>query len=546
MRNSRKIISLLLTVVMVMGTVTIASADMAFSDLSTSHWGYSYVQTLVGDGTINGYTDGTFRPEANVTRAEFVKMIGKTDKAFASPFADITGHWAYDYIMYSNMDVSGTNFYPDVPITRDDVIGLLWKRAGSPAVSAPSIITNQSSKPGAAAWAYAYGIMNGDDGITMRLDDGVTRAEAAALICRSRTIDTASGKKSVVNTLKPGILETVYESLCAFDDEYDPSRTFTNGEIAGIAMRLAYDTKIPKFQNLNTGISVNRANSFAFYTACQYIWGADRMTEEFYDATANNLDTVALMTFVADFKSGNFGVKNVKEVYYDDVKTVATDNMKTFVYGAYANGIRIDNSNNIYPENAITAENLALILLQLDSLAGFCSTYNITLEKITSSDVSMKTEFAEYPRSADKYPVILKDVPNQVYSSDFIDSKGVVRSEYAKVMYELARSRPDVFTDFLLKITDALNKFGADAELVFIPSMVVETDSEYVIKVMVKIDSVEEGKCFDDIFPNIISGEKPELTAGMSFYAGLATGSKIAGLSIDIDDAVFTSIDYIN
>ena len=96
MKNAKRIMSMLIAFVLVLGTVTVVSADREFSDLSPSHWGYSYVQTLVGDGTINGYEDGTFRPEANVTRAEFVKMIGKTDIAFETSFDDIVGHWASD------------------------------------------------------------------------------------------------------------------------------------------------------------------------------------------------------------------------------------------------------------------------------------------------------------------------------------------------------------------------------------------------------------------------------------------------------------------
>ena len=118
MKFCKRILALILVCSFVLSVASIVNADMAFSDLPSSHWGYSYVQTLVGDGTINGYADGTFRPEANVTRAEFVKMIGKTDKSFDTPFADINGHWAYDYIMYSDMDVDGKSFYPDVPLMR--------------------------------------------------------------------------------------------------------------------------------------------------------------------------------------------------------------------------------------------------------------------------------------------------------------------------------------------------------------------------------------------------------------------------------------------
>lgn len=545
MKNFKKVLSLILAFVLVLGTVSVVSADKSFSDLPSSHWGYTYVQTLVGDGTINGYQDGTFRPEANVTRAEFVKMIGKTGKAFDTAFDDIKGHWAYDYIMYSDMDVEGTRFYPDVAITRDDVIGLLWKRAGSPDASAPSIITNQSSKPDAAAWAYAYGIMNGDDGVTMRLSDGVTRAEAAALICRSRAININSPKKVFSETVNEKILEEVYEGLNLFGDEYTAERTFTNGEIAQAAMKLAYDTSTPMYEGLSTNFSVDRPYTFAFYTACKYIWGEDRMTEEFYDAKANNVDTLAIMIFAANYKMDTFLVDSTAGQLYGDITSVSDEKMKSYVASAYQIGIRLDNSDNIYPEQNITGKNLALILMQLDAFDGFNTAFGVGITELEKIDVPIKTEIMKYPGGADKYRYIASDVPNTVLSSAYIDENGNVSSNLPKDIFDTARKHSFIFVFSINKMIAAVKSFGGDISVVYYPSMVVESEKGYVMKVKVTVDGVEAGKTFDDLFPNTIKGAKPELKEGLTFYATFATGSKISGKDIPIDNAVFTSIDYI-
>ena len=71
----KRIISFILTAAMLLSIVPTVFAA-GFSDFNSSHWAYEYVLALVNDGTINGYADGTFRPEGTVTRAEFVKMIG--------------------------------------------------------------------------------------------------------------------------------------------------------------------------------------------------------------------------------------------------------------------------------------------------------------------------------------------------------------------------------------------------------------------------------------------------------------------------------------
>lgn len=542
MKNFKKVLSLVLACAIMLGTFGIVSADMSFNDMTSAHWGWSYVQTLVGDGTINGYQDGTFRPEANVTRAEFVKMIGKTDKAFAVPFDDISGHWAYDYIMYSDMDVEGTSFNPDVAITRNDVINLLWKRAGSPKATSPSVITNQSTNEGAAAWAYAYGIMNGDDGLNLRLSDGVTRAEAAALICRSRTIDYSS-VKSFADTVDSRILEEVYEGVTG--EEYDAEKTYTVGELTGMAMKLAYDTTTPMFEKLGTNYSVDRPNTFAFYTACKYVLGEDKMTEEYYDATATNLDAVALMMFAANYKNDVYMLDFSTDELYADVASVNDKNMNGYVTGAYKYGIRLDNSNNIYPTQNITGKNLALLLVQLDAASGFNSAYDVTLSDDVKKDIPVKTDVMNYPNTADRYRYVADGVPNIVLSSDYIDENGNVCTNAPKDIFKTARDHNPIFIFSLQQVIASVKTLGADISVVYYPSMVAESERGYIMKVKITVKSVESGKSFDDVFPNSISSAKPELKSGLTFYATFATGSKISGMNIPIDNATFTSIDYI-
>lgn len=48
--------------------------ESLFDDVSENHWALPYITNLVQEGVVNGYEDGTFRPDAPVTRAELVKM----------------------------------------------------------------------------------------------------------------------------------------------------------------------------------------------------------------------------------------------------------------------------------------------------------------------------------------------------------------------------------------------------------------------------------------------------------------------------------------
>lgn len=81
-----------------------AGGKSAFSDVE-GHWAESYVSAFVQAGYVNGYPDGTFKPEQEITRAEAVVLINKivgtrNAAASAASFADLTPeHWAYEEIM---------------------------------------------------------------------------------------------------------------------------------------------------------------------------------------------------------------------------------------------------------------------------------------------------------------------------------------------------------------------------------------------------------------------------------------------------------------
>ena len=106
MRNLKKVLALALVFALALGMMaTAAFTDVEDIDMSDA------VNTMTALGIINGYTDGSFRPDGIVTRAEMAKMIyvlkngGKDDgasyyKNLSTPLTDISGHWAEGYIKY--------------------------------------------------------------------------------------------------------------------------------------------------------------------------------------------------------------------------------------------------------------------------------------------------------------------------------------------------------------------------------------------------------------------------------------------------------------
>ena len=107
--------------------------DNAYSDVSDTAWYAAAVSTLSKMGVISGYPDGTFRPNAPITRAEFAAMIARFDEtaeAGDTPFTDISGHWAENAIgkAYGNGWVEGSSktvFCPESNLTRAETATLL-------------------------------------------------------------------------------------------------------------------------------------------------------------------------------------------------------------------------------------------------------------------------------------------------------------------------------------------------------------------------------------------------------------------------------------
>ena len=104
-----------------------------YPDVSAGAWYNKAIATLSRMGILSGYEDGSFRPNATVTRAEFAAMAARFDteaKPVDTPFTDLTGCWAADEIAkaYGKGWVNGygdNTFRPNGPITRAEAVTLI-------------------------------------------------------------------------------------------------------------------------------------------------------------------------------------------------------------------------------------------------------------------------------------------------------------------------------------------------------------------------------------------------------------------------------------
>lgn len=187
-------------VIFALGTVHVGAAEivdsMEFTDLSESYWAYDGIAKLIKAGIIDGYPDGTFKPDGNITRAELVKILNQVflfkEKQETSMFSDVTeSDWFYEYVMaaqeagYVDGYPDGT-FKPNGLITRQEFCKMLAEINNFTELAYDSYPDDEISQ-----WAVEYvrkvvsnRIMLPDSEGRFRALDNVTRAEVCDALAK--------------------------------------------------------------------------------------------------------------------------------------------------------------------------------------------------------------------------------------------------------------------------------------------------------------------------------------------------------------------------
>lgn len=220
MKNLKKVLALVVVLTMVLGTVAFAS----FTDVTEENDAYTAVQTLSSLEILNGYDDGSFKPEGNITRAEFCAVVcralGLESQANGSKgttiFSDVPAdHWASGYINLAagqkivNGMGDGT-FAPESNVTYEQAVKMLVVALGYEPMAA--------SKGG---WPAGYLVVANQYGMTKNVkgvaqDGAATRGTVAQLVYNALPIavmeQTGFGTQTTY-TIMDGSGDYDYKSL---------------------------------------------------------------------------------------------------------------------------------------------------------------------------------------------------------------------------------------------------------------------------------------------------------------------------------------------
>ena len=169
--------------------------DLLFADFDKVTWARDYIINMVMRGAIKGYGDGTFRPQANVTRAEILKMMIEGlnyDLAAINnvkQFKDVDPkHWSAPYISFAKgagvvTGFTDGTFRPNDFITRAEAVKMMTRLVGFPLdVEIDPYFTDING------WQIPYvenarrkGILTASVDKKFRPDDFITRAEVVKM-----------------------------------------------------------------------------------------------------------------------------------------------------------------------------------------------------------------------------------------------------------------------------------------------------------------------------------------------------------------------------
>ena len=239
-------------------------------------WVYSQIEAANHAGIIQGYSDGTFRPEQVVTRDQAAVFLaralaGGDSKVPAGPtiasFKDVaTNYWAFKYIEYVKAKgiISGYSdgtFRPTINVTRDQMAVLIARAIAGGDSKVPAGPTTPTFKDvGTSYWAYKYieylakkGIISGYSDGTFHPTENLTRAQAAVYISKAFiptiTADPASEIQWTSVTIKTNIISmgnppATERGIYLYSGSSCSGSVIRNPKVTGSAITGVYLTKI--------------------------------------------------------------------------------------------------------------------------------------------------------------------------------------------------------------------------------------------------------------------------------------------------------------
>ncbi|MCU6795138.1 Ig-like domain-containing protein [Paenibacillus sp. WQ 127069] len=183
-------------------TIASSKPTQTFRDM-INHWSDNSVNVFTQLGILDGYDDGTFKPDASITRGEFATIIVKAFKVKAAEtkapaLKDVDNHWSKDDVqkLVDNGIINGYedgSFKPNANITRAEEVAIIARVAD---IEKANKVSDTKFNDVGTSWnqvqiqqAAAAGIVSGQSEGTFAPNSSSTRAESLAIVLRTMQLN---------------------------------------------------------------------------------------------------------------------------------------------------------------------------------------------------------------------------------------------------------------------------------------------------------------------------------------------------------------------
>lgn len=248
MKQRNKILAMLLILALVLTLPVLAEGEQGnYTDVPGSAWYARAVEYCTARGLMNGVTENTFAPGGITTRAMVVTVLHRlsgSPAAAEASFPDVPADsWYAESVAWASRQgittgrADGT-FGPDAAITRQDLAVFLWRSLGSPAALSGESFRDENEIDSyareAVRWAKSAGIVNGMGDGTFAPRKGATRAELATILMNLNQGYLGS-RLSIPNVLPCGLAADGTGGLLVTDTYHKCIWLVKDGEAVRIA-----------------------------------------------------------------------------------------------------------------------------------------------------------------------------------------------------------------------------------------------------------------------------------------------------------------------
>lgn len=275
--TSRNILMVFLAIVLALSLLLpVQSHAATFNDISTN-WAKEYIERASAMGLIQGYPDGSFKPNQPVTRAEFTSMLNRTLGNMGmgnNIFSDISpAKWYYSDVLKAVRAayVAGfpdSTFRPEQNISRQEAAAMLARII--PTYGYSGTLAAYTDAPQIGSWAVqSMSRMNGKGYLTgfpdgkMRPLDSITRGQVAKIITSIVENERIVKSDPMVRTNKTNLSGTIYSNDVTIAKELgEGDASIENSVILGTLNVLGGGTNsITVLNSRVVNAIVNKANS---------------------------------------------------------------------------------------------------------------------------------------------------------------------------------------------------------------------------------------------------------------------------------------------